>query len=99
MALVRTGRQPRRYITYRLGPPHSSTLGAMMARTFQCPTCMKETHILRKGNPNLLLAILAALGSVGAWPGSCPGCVRLVHVAGSAALVTIVVFVVLELVF
>lgn len=69
-----------------------------MARTVQCPTCMKETHILRRGNPNLLLAVLAALGSVGAWPGSCPGCVRLVHVTGTVALIVVALFVALELI-
>jgi hypothetical protein len=58
---------------------------------------MKETHILRKGNPSLLLGILAALGSVGAWPGSCPGCIRLVHVAGAAVLIVILVLVAAEL--
>jgi hypothetical protein len=68
------------------------TLGATMPRTFYCPTCGKETHILRKRNPSVLLSILAALAApVGAWPGSCPGCVRYVHVIGTVALITILV--------
>jgi hypothetical protein len=41
-----------------------------VARIFQCPTCNKETHILRKRNPNRVLSIFAALASAGAWPGS-----------------------------
>ena len=68
-----------------------------MARTFQCPTCNKETHILRKRNPNWLLAVFAALAPVAAWPGSCPGCVRLVHVAGSVVFLTIIVLIALHL--
>jgi hypothetical protein len=68
-----------------------------VARIFQCPTCNKETHILRKRNPNWVLSIFAVLALAGAWPGSCPGCVRLVHVVGSVALLTIMVLVALHL--
>ena len=67
-----------------------------LPRTFQCPTCNRGTHILRKGNPNRMLSIFAGLAMVGAWPGSCPGCVRVVDVAGSIALITVTVLLALH---
>src|SRR5438105_14368110 len=41
MALVRTGRQRRCYITYRRGPPHSSTLDAT-----KMPPCVKNLFVV-----------------------------------------------------